>query len=343
MRCPNLYELPSPPEGKNGWPWTEESLKLSERRESDEEWPKVSIVIPSYNQGQYIEETIRSILLQGYPNLECIVVDGGSTDNTLQILKKYEAWFSSCLSESDNGQSNAINKGIKLSNGKWFAWMNSDDIYYKNAFHKLSEDFSTNIDFLYGKTAFIDENSVESGIQNPPFLNLDKLLLSFYSNQYIIPSQSVFVKMELIDAVGGLDENLCYSMDIDWYIRFRLKNVVYKQYNNVNSGYRIHKDAKSQAQDLFFQEAYDIYWKYREYLEPNVAVRLDKIYNHCLILRKITKDFYRHREKADIHTVLSHLFHSPIISFNDTRFLGMAKRILARSFFKAFYSLSKEP
>ena len=88
------------------------------------DWPRISIVTPSYNQGQYIEETIRSILLQGYPNLEYIIIDAGSTDQTVEIIKKYEMFLSYWVSESDNGQAHAINKGLSLCTGEIFNWIN---------------------------------------------------------------------------------------------------------------------------------------------------------------------------------------------------------------------------
>ena len=93
MRCPTLAELPQPPAGRSGWPWTLESVRLPNSMADGRRWPRISIVTPSYNQGQYIEETIRSVLLQAYPDLEYFVMDGGSADGTVQIIEKYSAWL----------------------------------------------------------------------------------------------------------------------------------------------------------------------------------------------------------------------------------------------------------
>ena len=90
MKCPRLNELPPPPPGKTGWPWTEESAQLPDRIADGREWPRLSIVTPSYNQGAFLEETIRSVLLQGYSNLEYFVIDGESSDNSVEIIRKYE-------------------------------------------------------------------------------------------------------------------------------------------------------------------------------------------------------------------------------------------------------------
>ena len=137
MRCPTLSELPPPPSGKTGWPWTQASPQLPDQMPDGAEWPKISIVTPNYNYGRFIEETIRSVLLQGYPNLEYIVIDGNSTDNSVEIIKKYEPWLTYWVSEKDKGQANAINRGINLATGEWFNWINSDDILLQNAFLTL--------------------------------------------------------------------------------------------------------------------------------------------------------------------------------------------------------------
>src|SRR4030042_6265175 len=126
MRCPTLKELPSPPQGKTGWPWTEESPQLHNTMPDGSPWPKISIVTPSFNQGQFIEETIRSVLLQGYSDLEYIIIDGGSKDDSIELIRKYEKWLTYWVSEPDHGQSHAINKGFRKASGEIVAWLNSD-------------------------------------------------------------------------------------------------------------------------------------------------------------------------------------------------------------------------
>lgn len=110
MRCPTLSELPPPPPGKTGWPWTEESPQLPATMPDGNQWPRVSITTPSYNQGRIIEESIRSVLLQGYPDLEYLVIDGGSTDNSVEVIRKYKRWIAYWVSEPDRGRSRAIKK-----------------------------------------------------------------------------------------------------------------------------------------------------------------------------------------------------------------------------------------
>ncbi|MCH8077935.1 MAG: glycosyltransferase [SAR324 cluster bacterium] len=124
MQSPTLQELPPPPPDKVGWPWTEGSALQPAATPGGDDWPMISIVTPSFNQGQFIEETIRSVLLQGYPNIEYLILDGGSTDETVDIIRKYEPWVSYWVSEPGDGQSDAIDQGWARSSGEILELLN---------------------------------------------------------------------------------------------------------------------------------------------------------------------------------------------------------------------------
>lgn len=144
-----LSLLPAPPAGKTGWPWTVQTFPAVYC--PDFNWPKLTIVTPSYNQGAFIEETIRAVLLQNYPNLEYIIIDGGSTDETCAILEKYAGFISFWQSEKDRGQSHAINLGFSLASGEYHAWINSDDFYLPGVFHEVMTRFMlSSKSFIYG-------------------------------------------------------------------------------------------------------------------------------------------------------------------------------------------------
>ena len=157
-----LSVLPPATDGKEGWPWnTETATKLYNTSIT---WPKLTIVTPSYNQAEFLEQTIRSVLLQNYPNLEYIVIDGGSTDASLAIIKKYEPWLSYWQSEKDSGQANAINQGFSIASGDFYAWLNSDDYYLADTFFKVIKAFqSTRAKFVYGYAQnYLSETNVFS-------------------------------------------------------------------------------------------------------------------------------------------------------------------------------------
>jgi glycosyltransferase involved in cell wall biosynthesis len=156
-----LSELPPPPSGKTGWPWTVETEPFSAVLPDGSSYPKLSIVMPSYNQGQFIEETIRSVLLQNYPHLEFIVCDGGSSDETQAVLEKYSPWLSFWQCKQDRGQGHAINLGFSLASGTYFGWINSDDFYMPNCLQKIAvHSFKNKSSFIYGDAITLyDENS----------------------------------------------------------------------------------------------------------------------------------------------------------------------------------------
>lgn len=244
MRCPLLSELPPPPPGKTGWPWTEESRQMSPTMATGQPWPKVSIITPSYNQGQFIEETIRSILLQGYPNLEYIIMDGGSKDNSVEIIRKYEPWLTSWVSERDRGQSHAVNKGFERSTGHISAWMNSDDTYEKGALSAVVNLMvkNTDIDVVYGNVKIINENSeTQAEMRSVPFHTQAFL----YDTVHIAAQSAVFWRNDLFKQVGMVDENIKYAMDRELLIRFIEAGAKFQFIHTILGTYRCHGESKT--------------------------------------------------------------------------------------------------
>ena len=201
-----------------------------------------SVVTPSYNQGQFIEQTILSVLDQNYPHFEHVIFDGKSTDNTVEVLKRYShlKW----TSEKDSGQSSALNKGFKIARGDVIAWINSDDWYEPGAFAAVAEFFQKNPDKLIvmGDCRCIDSNGKEIGIvvnEERGFEQLRK-----YWKSKAIPTQpAIFFRKKLLDEAGDLDESLHYGMDFDLWLRFAKKNRFY-HLNRIVANYRFHDAAK---------------------------------------------------------------------------------------------------
>jgi glycosyltransferase involved in cell wall biosynthesis len=241
-----LSKFPPPPPGKTGWPWTEESPQLPETMPDGKPWPKISIVTPSYNQGQFLEETIRSVVLQGYPNLEYLIIDGGSTDNSVEIIKKYESWLTYWVSESDQGQTHAINKGFILAKGDKIAYLNSDDTYLPGVIGYVMLIFEQNPDseIVYGDCNVIDETSTIIEKIIFPDLNLEKLIDGTTFGQ-----PAGFIHRSVIEKVGMFNENLTYVMDYDYWLRSVVNNVRFLYVNKVLGNLRMWSSCKSVGQE----------------------------------------------------------------------------------------------
>lgn len=237
-----LADLPAPPPGRTGWPWTEDPGPGY----AGEAYPRVSIVTPSYNQGQFIEETIRSVLLQGYPNLEYIVIDGGSSDGTVEIIRKYEPWLAYWISEPDRGQSHAINKGLRRATGEILSWLNSDDVLLPGTVRRAVERLrgDEQIDVVYGRL-----NRIDSRSQPLPTPELPKDRLEFGAEtvigECIVNQPGCFWRREVMDRVGLLNEDLHYAMDYEFWVRMILAGARFKRLPETVANFRLSSDSKT--------------------------------------------------------------------------------------------------
>ena len=219
-------------------------------------YPKISIITPSYNQGQYIEQTILSVIGQGYPNLEYIIIDGGSSDDTLEIIKKYSDKITYWISEPDKGQSDALNKGLAKCTGDIFNWINSDDYFEEDSFFNIAQYFIDHptIDMLLGFCNCFDNKTFKQ-----IFLNRSEL---FYCVEETLIQQKInqpasFYKLSIVKQMGGINKDLHYCMDLDlWFrylVQFGQKNILLV--NDLLAHFRLHDESKTvQLQEKFRAE-----------------------------------------------------------------------------------------
>ena len=211
--------------------------------------PKISLITPSYNQGQFIEQTIDSVLSQNYPNLEYIIIDGGSTDETVEIIKKYEKHLKYWLSEPDRGHCHAINKGLKHCTGNIFNWLNSDDYYEPGTLLKVADSFmeNNNIHLVGGRErAFLSDTNETQSIYEGTKIDGDVYELIY---QGIIDQPATFWKMNIIRQLGELPEALHFTMDSYWWTKYLLMHGVdqVKRIDDVLTNFRLHDASKTVA------------------------------------------------------------------------------------------------
>jgi glycosyltransferase involved in cell wall biosynthesis len=239
MRCPTLDQLPQPSLAQTGWPWTsqtagDQSGRAALRRgrpESPEigrealrpyhDSPRITIVTPSFNQGAFLEATIRSVLLQGYPDLEYMVLDGGSTDASVDIIRRYENWLAYWTSEPDQGQADAVNKGWQRATGDILGYINSDDTYAPQTLRYVAETFARNpeIGLVYGRCRVIDEHGGVLRERRVREATLAEILRWSPS----IPQPTMFMRRAAVQAVGLLRTDLHYTMDYELSLRIGLR------------------------------------------------------------------------------------------------------------------------
>lgn len=208
--------------------------------------PLVSIITPSYNQARFLEATIQSVLAQDYPNIEYILIDGGSTDGSLEIIQKYANRLAYWVSERDQGQTDAINKGFNRARGEIFAWLNSDDTYQPGAVRQAVEFLQGNptVGLVYGDANLIDESGQVIG--SFPARQTDyKRLLTGYVH---IPQQTMFFRAELWKQVGPLDPTFFFAMDYDLWVRIaKISTLHYLP--RLWANFRLHGSGKTRVSD----------------------------------------------------------------------------------------------
>lgn len=246
MHCRSSADLPPPPAGKTGWPWTGEMRPLSQVRGDGSPWPLISIVTPTRNQAQFIEETIRSVLLQGYPHLEYVVIDGASTDDTIGIIRKYERWLARWVSEKDRGQTDAINKGLQYCRGQIFNWLNSDDVLLPGALANIAQAYSGNA--VAAPILMGNEISNATKRENRRLSSRGLLRNDFF------PQPGLWIPLDKFRTVG-LDDTLNYAFDWAFGLKYLSR---FRQVDYIDSPvvfFRTHASSKSvRDRELFRKE-----------------------------------------------------------------------------------------
>ena len=222
--------------------------------------PLVSIVTPSFNQARYLETTIKSVLEQDYPHIEYIIVDGGSTDGSVDVIKKFEGRLAWWVSEQDQGQTDAINKGFNRAQGEILAWINSDDTYNPNTVEQAVKYLMDNpeVGLVYADCNFIDESGRVIGKFNAAQTDLRYLRQGYVH----IPQQTMFFRAKYWKELGPLDPSFYFAMDYDLWIRIAkhspLKYIAGKTWAN----FRIHTMSKTSiADERGWQEMIRIHYR----------------------------------------------------------------------------------
>lgn len=343
-RRASLAELPAPPPGRTGWPWTEAGAPLPPTRPDGTSWPRISIVTPVYNQGHYLEETLRSVLLQGYPDVEYVIVNDGSTDDSEAVIRRYEPWLGYWVTQKNQGQRAAINRGFEHVTGEVLAYLNSDDILLPGALERaaLEIDPTRGRHVVMGRCRFTDADGHYVGIEHPSRFSSHARVLEVWKG-HTIPQPSVFWTPEVWRTCGPILEDLW--VDYGLFCRFS-RRYRFHALDQVLSTYRLHPESKTQVsgEERRLREVVGIS---RRYWGPVFAPRRWRLGLSYLLFRfdrrgrglralRAAREEFRHSRPvhAALH-VLGALFLAPEVVFTAGVFPELrrrAPRVLRRLF-----------
>jgi glycosyltransferase involved in cell wall biosynthesis len=258
--------------------------------------PKITIVTPSYNQGQFLEETICSVLDQKYPNLEYIVMDGGSTDNSVEIIKRYAHRLYYWRSCKDQGQSAAIADGFAMATGEILGWLNSDDMLMPNALINVAKAFltSSGICAVTGRCVIVDQHGKPIGVYIPVI----KSWRSMVSFGVGFCQMATFWKKAAYELVGKLDTEMYFSFDADLFIRLRKYGRI-EAVSDYIAAYRVHKESKT-TNDRPIMRVESCMIKQRYLGMNDIMARLLRVAAMFRPIRRIRDSFFWYRDKLKL-------------------------------------------
>ena len=289
------------------------------------------MVTPSFNQAAYLDATIQSVLSQDYPNLEYMVIDGGSTDGSIEIIRKYAAQLAYWVSEPDRGQAHAINKGWQRATGDILAWLNSDDLYCPGTLETVASIFASNprVQWLCGESIVIDETGCETDTIPVMLPDLGSMVeLVRLGSAYSFPQPSVFLRRSVIERVGWLNEGLHYAFDFEYWCRVRIAGYKPMAVSQRLSCFRLHSTSKTcSAQERFVDEETQIAKALRPMLPRHVRLSLGLRLARPWAVEAINDAYDCAGGPLGMRTLLRLVKQHPVLLFNR-QYLGAVRRVL---------------
>lgn len=306
-------------------------IELVEQSSAEPSLPLISIVTPSFNQGRFLKRTIDSVLDQDYPNLEYFVFDGGSTDESVDILKSYGDQFF-WVSEPDRGQTNAINKGMKIAKGEILAYLNSDDVLLPGTLHKIAQFFKQNpdCDLVYGDAFYIDENDNVIGKYRTDDYSLNRL-----AQDCMICQPAAFWRRQVTNKIGLFDESLNYAMDYDYWLRLGSQGGRIYFLPDTLASSRIYPETKTKsARSKIYQEIFQVSRKNVGYVHSSYYEGYwhHLVYENNTTLSKVMRKYpWLYKRTHRLHSKWANYYNDP-----DKRTFGFARRKIANQIKQIF-------